>query len=255
MGDVDLIEASHRNFIGGYRLLARHAEGASTYEGHGVFAFTMGVDLAIFNGCIALEHATEEAFGGALDWLVRRGVPYSVWVHEPGAKRLGGVAGVFGLDRDPDPYPGMALYPLPSAPPVPADIAIELVDDDGEADFLTLYETIGRDRATVRRLFGAAFRSDPDVRVFCARLDGEPVGTSIALRTEDVAGVYAVATAKHARKRGVGTAATWAAIEAARAWSVSTVVLQSSHMGLSIYESMGFRVVAPYATFVRPNAA
>ena len=52
-----------------------------------------------------------------------------------------------------------------------------------------------------------------------------------------------------ARRRGVGSAVTWAAIEAGRAWGYDTIVLQSSVMGLSMYSAMGFRTVAPYVVF------
>lgn len=250
MPDVDLIAASHQNFIGSYRILAEHAEAGAAYDLHDVFAFTTGADASIFNGCIALDEASEEAFGGALEWLLRRDVPCRVWIHAPAAERLDGVARAYHLDRQEDPYPGMALHPIPEPPPVPGDIALEVVEDGGEACLFEVYEKIGMSAATVRELFGAGFRTDEDVRMFCGRLEGEPVGTSIAIRTGDVGGVYAVGTAKTARQRGMGTAATWAAIDAVRDWGCHTVVLQSSNMALSIYRRMGFDVVARYVTYL-----
>lgn len=255
MPDVDLIQASHQNFIGSYRLLAKHAAAGAVYDMHDVFAFTTGANASIFNGCIALDDASEEAFGGGLEWLLGREVPCRVWIHAPAAARLGGVATAYGLVRHEDPHPGMALHPVPEPPPTREDIELEVIEEKGDACLFEVYEKIGLSADTVRQLFGAGFRTDPDVRMFCGRLDGEPVGTSIALRTEDVGGVYAVGTAKTARHRGVGTAATWAAIDAARDWGCHTVVLQSSNMALSIYRRMGFEVVAPYVTYVRPPSA
>lgn len=254
MEDVDPIAASHQNLIGSYRLLVDHVEAGACYEGHGVFAFATGVPHSMFNGCIALDAASEEAFGSALGWLLRRELPCHVWVHEPAAERLGGVARAFGLVRREHPHPGMALHPIPEPPTTPADVTIDLVGEEDEAD-LAIYAELGMGEDAVRKLFGHSFRTDPNVRVFVARLDGELVGTSLAVRTDDVTGVYAVGTAKSARKRGVGTAATWAAIAAARDWGCRTVVLQSSSMGMSIYRAMGFEVVAPYATFVRSDQA
>ena len=250
MANVDLIAASHQSFIGSYRLLAEHAAAGAVYDMHDVFAFTTGAKASIFNGCIALDDATEEAFGGAVEWLLRQSVPCRVWIHAPAADRLAGVARAYHLVRQEDPYPGMALHPIPEPPPVPPGITLEVVEEKGEACLFEVYEKIGRSVAAAERLFGPEFRTDPDVRMFCARLDGEPVGTSIAIRTGDVGGVYAVGTAKSARKRGVGTASTWATIDAAHDWGCHTVVLQSSHMALSIYRRMGFEVVAPYVTFV-----
>ena len=91
--------------------------------------------------------------------------------------------------------------------------------------------------------------ADPDVRLFTGRLDGRPVATSIAIRSGDVSGVYGVGTHESARRRGVGTAVTWAAVEAGRAWGCDTIVLQASDMGLPVYERMGFRTVVSYETF------
>jgi ribosomal protein S18 acetylase RimI-like enzyme len=80
-----------------------------------------------------------------------------------------------------------------------------------------------------------------------ASLDNEIVGTAMAVRTGDLAGIYSVGTLEHARGRGVGRAVTAAAIEAAaKGWGVKRIFLQSSQMGLSVYESLGFHTVASY---------
>lgn len=253
MTSAELISASHRNFIGSYRLLADRTNGGAFYEGHGVCAFATGVRASIFNGCIAFEDASEEGFAGALGWLLQRDLPCRVWVHEPAVERLGHVAFAFGLSLQNEPYPGMALHPIPEPPHPPEGISLDVVAGEGMAALLEVHAKIGVSEATVEKLFGRSFRTDPDVRMFCGRLHGEPVGTSLAIRTGDVAGVYAVGTAKSARKRGVGTATTWAAVDAARTWGCRAVVLQSSIMGLSIYRAMGFGVVARYATFRPPE--
>jgi GNAT superfamily N-acetyltransferase len=74
----------------------------------------------------------------------------------------------------------------------------------------------------------------------------------MAIRTGDVAGVYAVGTLERARHHGVGAAATWAAVSAGQAWGCNTIVLQSSEMGLPVYTAMGFRTVTRYAIYERP---
>jgi GNAT superfamily N-acetyltransferase len=111
----------------------------------------------------------------------------------------------------------------------------------------------GTSEYVARRLFSDSFAADPDVELVIASLDGRAVGTSLAIRTEKVAGVYAVGTLVDARRRGVGTAATWAAVAAGRTWGCDTVVLQASDMGFPIYRAMGFRTVVRYAIF-RPSA-
>ena len=111
----------------------------------------------------------------------------------------------------------------------------------------------GIPRDVVAALFSSEFLADPDVEMFTAFLDGDPVGGSVAIRSGDVAGVYAVGTIEAARRRGVGRAATWACVVAAKNWGCDTVVLQSSEMGVGVYRAMGFETVVDYARYrLRP---
>ena len=91
------------------------------------------------------------------------------------------------------------------------------------------------------RLFPSSFAADPDVALFTAYLDDVPVGTSITIRTGDISGVYAVITAPTARRRGIGTAAAWAAVNAGRKWGCRLVTLQATEMGFSSYAQDGLR--------------
>jgi predicted acetyltransferase len=59
-----------------------------------------------------------------------------------------------------------------------------------------------------------------------------------------------VATRAKFRRRGVGEALTWHAVREGVAAGCRSATLQASEMGRPIYERMGFRLVAPYKTFV-----
>lgn len=253
--EPELVAAANLNYVGSYRKLVEHSAEGEIREVGGVIAFVTGVPLSLFNGCVVAEPATAAELETALEWVSERDLPYRVWIDERLAPGLGEVALAHGLQRDPLPYPGMVLHSPPEPPPPPVGVTVVPVSEAGLAEYLGVCVEDGLPPTLAERLFSPSFAADPDVQLFTARLDGRPVGTSVAIRTGDVAGVYAVSTLATARRRGVGTAATWAAVAAGRAWGCDTIVLQASEMGFSLYAAMGFRTVVPYATFRHPPAA
>jgi ribosomal protein S18 acetylase RimI-like enzyme len=69
------------------------------------------------------------------------------------------------------------------------------------------------------------------------------VGTGTLVEVEGTAGLYNIATSASARRRGVGRAVTLSLIQLARDRGHRHAVLESSEMGLDLYESLGFRTV------------
>ena len=218
----------------------------------GVFAFSSRLPLSLFNGCVVVRQATESDLQAGLAWIRERDLPYRAWIDEGRAPGLSEVAIAEGLVPDEEPYPGMVLHPVPEPPSPAAGVVIEAVSTAGLDEHLAVRVADGLRADLAERLFSASFSADPDVEFFTARLDGRPVGASIAIRSDDVCGIYAVGTLEHARRRGVGTAATWACVAAGTSWGCDIIVLQASDMGLPIYEAMGFRTVVEYSVFRQP---
>jgi hypothetical protein len=254
--DRALIEAGTRSFHGSYRTLVRHVVGAESRDIGRVFAFTTGLPIEIFNCALVDEPPDRDDVEAALDWLGGTGLPYLFCPLEPLLPDLAPIAERRGLRRRAWLVPHMTLSPLPEAIPAPAPgVTVRPATDHASAAaFRAALAAAGTPVPLADRLVpNSLLLDDDDVRGFVAELDGQPVGTSIAIRTGDVTGVYAVGTAVSARRRGVGAAATWAVVEAARSWSSWVVVLQSSEMGFRLYEAMGFRTVGRFAEFSPPR--
>lgn len=94
----------------------------------------------------------------------------------------------------------------------------------------------------VSRLVTASLVGE-DCEVFLGRVEGLAVATSMAFVSDGLCGVYAVATAAHARGRGYGEAITWAATMFRPDLPAA---LQASPMGFPVYQRMGYR---RYGTF------
>jgi GNAT superfamily N-acetyltransferase len=252
--DADPVEAAERNFIGSFRKLVEHAPASDWHEFGGVAAFSTHVPISIFNGCIVARPAPDDDVVSALDWITGFDVPYPLWVRDDLADQVGPVAVRRGMTENAWRVPHMVLHPIPDLPLPGSNVMTALVEDRRSLDaFRGVFIEDGMPADLANRLFSDSFATDPDVRMVVARLDDRPVGTSIAIRTGGVSGVYAVGTHPDARRRGVGTAATWAAVAAGQMWGCETIVLQSSEMGFPLYEAMGFRTVVRYRTYRPPS--
>ena len=246
-----LISAANLNFVGSYRKLVEHSPESEIRELGGVFAFVTGLPLSLFNGCIVVGPARAKELEMAMDWISGLGPPHRVWIADEFAPALANIPLERGYETDPEPYPAMVLHPLPQPPPPSVGVTIVPVAESGLDEYHQVSVDSGLPVELALRLPSRAFAADPDVQLFIGRLEGRPVGTSLAIRTGDVSGVYAVGTLPEARRRGVGSALTWAAVSAGRAWGCDTIVLQASEMGFPLYAAMGFRTVVKYTTFIR----
>jgi N-acetylglutamate synthase len=254
MADLsELVAAANHNCVGSYRKLAIHCADGGVHEFGTTTAFVTGVPIGLFNGCLAMG-ATPQDADLAIEWMTGHDVPYLVWVDGgAAASELGEVARRRGLHEESWALPGMVLTQPPEPPAPTAGVKIEQMSDASLEAWLAIIANNGMPLEVAERLFPPSFVVDPDVAVFAAYLDDEPVGTSIAIRTGDVSGVYAVTTAPAARRRGVGTAAAWAAVNAGRQWGCDLVTLQATEMGFSSYAKMGFETVIRYTTFASPE--
>ncbi len=250
--ETELAAASHENLVASFRKIVAHSPQGESREARAVFAFVSGLPLSFFNGCVVTGAAEPEEVDEALGWVRGRGVPSRVCIAGEHAEELAGVVSSHGYGER-TPYPGMALHPVPEPPEPAAPITVERVaDEEGRAAFVQVSVLGGLSADLADRLFSPSLAADTDVALFLGRLDGRPAGTSLAIRSASASGVSNVGTLPAARRRGLGTALTWAAVAAGSSWGLDTIVLQSSAMGLSLYTTMGFRTVAPYVLFSRP---
>ena len=191
-------------------------------------------------------------------WFDDLGVPF-VWRLGPGSQpadleqRL--VANGFSLD--PDDMPGMAAS-LDSLPPLelPDGVTLELVrDPDAFREWLDVMgEGFGMP-AEIGNAFMAfamhGFGDELPTRSFLARVDGRPVATALGVLTHDGVSIANVATVLDMRGRGIGRAVTLATMHAGREAGGRIAVLESSEMGLGVYERLGFTAFGRYKVLAR----
>ena len=84
-----------------------------------------------------------------------------------------------------------------------------------------------------------------------AKVDGKLVGQAIVNVTGDHAGLFNVGVHGRYRHRGIGTSLSLVAMHAAKERGASTMNLNSTPMGMSIYEQSGFRYLGHGFTWLR----
>lgn len=77
--------------------------------------------------------------------------------------------------------------------------------------------------------------------LFLAYRQDDPVATGVGFTSDAITGVWAIATVPNHRGRGLGTAITWAVVNAGRRRGARAAHLWATEMGFPIYQKMGFR--------------
>ncbi|HEX5588818.1 MAG TPA: GNAT family N-acetyltransferase [Candidatus Limnocylindrales bacterium] len=250
---VDIQAAADRNFVASFQKLVEHNPAGSGRDVGGAYAFGTGLPIGLFNGCVVTRAVTPEALAEAIEWVAGAGVPFRVWVRTGLPAQLAAVPPERGLVLHPRPYPGMALHPIPQPPPPSGGVKVRRVVDSADlAEHRAILVAGGATADVTERLLPPTMLADSDMALLTASLDGRPAGTALAIRSGATVGVYNVGTLPAARRRGVGSAATWAAVAVGLGWGCELAVLQSSDMGQSVYEAMGFRTVVRYLEFRQP---
>jgi ribosomal protein S18 acetylase RimI-like enzyme len=217
-----------------------------------------GLPLQPFNGAIAAtfsEEAADQRIETVLGYYRELKLDMSWWVGPTSPAWLGERLVAHGLVDD-GVAPGMAVsLDGWSAPPLPDGLEIELTHDAASFhDAMdVMFEGFEMPR-DVQPLFEERFRGysiEPGAtsRTFVARLDGRPIATSLGSTLDGIVAIYNVATVAAARRRGAGAAVTAAAMADAQAAGARWAILESSEMGRSVYERLGFRQVAEVAIF------
>jgi GNAT superfamily N-acetyltransferase len=190
------------------------------------------------------------AIDGMLGRLRERQMP-AVWWTWRGTRPadIGRRLRARGLEQWPA-WPGMAME-LDGLPPPPQhdDFTVEVVrSSEGLADLIAVLEPLG-----MRGIFCGAFErmaaetglgsEQPFQHFVGRRAEGHPVACASLCTAGDAAGLYAVAVAEDARRRGYGRAVSLAALQDGADRGLRFGVLQSSQMGFTVYRAIGLTLV------------
>ncbi len=141
--------------------------------------------------------------------------------------------------------PQMILRPIPRVDLPATELTIEVVENERQyEDFMRVSET---GRRWVPSLQAA---TDPQVALLVGSYQGQTIATSRLSCLGEIGNIHGVVTDPKFRRRGIGTAMTWAAIAEARKRGCTSIVLSASEMGYPVYRRMGFQTVCRFRIYV-----
>jgi ribosomal protein S18 acetylase RimI-like enzyme len=247
----DLVAAINANLVEQFRYLASSPRGELHDSPHLRWWLT-GLPHPWLNGVQSAQLPPDSALEivqKAVAHFRSRAVTGISWWSEPGAE-----TGELGKHLLPHGFtfyegpPGMAadLWALNADLRAPPDLRIEPVQDVDTLKqwvhtFIAGFGFLPRSSAdTLLDLYiGLGF--DLPMRSYLGLLKGKPVATSQLFLLAGVAGINGVATLPEARRQGIGTALTLAALRDAQSMGYRIGSLQAAPMGLGIYRRLGFQ--------------
>lgn len=258
MKPTELAKLEHENMIEAIALVGENVEGAVVQRVSGVALIATGLPILLFNQVIVERPAAAaEAVSAAVAQARDRGARFVVNLRVGTDDELVPLMDGLGLVRLSDePWmPGMALYPIrrDSAAPSAEHEIRRVADASGVDDHSrTAAAAFEMPESIVRAIVTPAMAQRDGVAVYVGYSDGRPVTTGLGVRTGRTVGVYNIATVPAARRRGYGAAMTQRIVADAAAAGCDVATLQSSDMGYSVYERLGYRTVVEYMGYVDP---
>lgn len=220
-------------------------------EGYDLISFPP-IAIAQFNGVWPLDDRAAPALSAALAELDELGLPSSVQVRRGHTPAFEAEARRLGFTNELE-LPGMAAR-ADDVPPAEANgLAISRVSGGPDLDdaLETAAAGFGAPASAMAPLYTPDVLALDSLSLYLGRADGAPVSTSVGLNVEETVGIFNVATPAEHRGRGYGAALTATAAREGFGKGAELAWLQSSAMGHSVYERLGFRDIETYVLLTR----
>ncbi len=255
---TSLMESVEANLLGHVSFVQQRLPGMTVDHRDGLVIVDSGLDSNTFNKVLAVRLAERDAdarIDEALTYVHETGRPFTWWLG-PCSRPLDLEQRLQQRGLTPDEYELGMTIELEAAPvqvAEPSGTSIVAVSDAEQlADFAGVLASLADppDEVVIEfftRAVDHLLPEDCPMRFYIAYVDGVAAAVSELFLGGGVAGVHMVATAESYRRRGLGMALTWRALEEGRRRGLVTGALQASAQGQPVYERLGF---APCGRFV-----
>ncbi len=253
-----LLTAMENNIYEGWTLFGQLLD-ATIHDEPELLWFTSGLPFQLGNGIMRANftgNELEKTLSKKIKQLVALHLPMA-WLIGPSTQphELGSYLQVHGWELS-DQAPGMAvnLHDLQEQP-LPPGLSIEQVRDEAALQTWLRVMIAGSElpeealTLLLSILSRHGFKYNPAAHFYLGRLNNQPIATSLLFLGGGVAGIYNVATLPEVRKRGIGSALTLFPLLQARERGYRIGTLQSTEMGLHVYQRLGFHEYCAFSVY------
>lgn len=249
---VDTTALAHRGYVEGFAALAEPLASGEVRRRRATVAVITGAPDAFFNSIfIDSASATAGDLDDAITELDATGLPYCVRIargRDDELKPLLESAG-FRVTEE-GATPAMVKSPISTEfDAAGLDIQAGAAVYDDHLDVVAA--GFGMDRGVLEAVMTPRMTEDPRITILVGYGDAGPVATGFGVTLDGLVVVFSVATLDGHRGRGYGGALTMAAVAAGATRGATVATLQSSAMGYSLYETLGFETAATYDMWVK----
>jgi hypothetical protein len=255
---MTFLDRSDRTTLAAARHFAEHEDGAIIGEDAGMLmvASTRPFIRSLFySSARRFDRAVpaEKAITALRSFSAEHDQQVNLWTSLEGDADLIAAAEAAGLSRGIE-LEDMAITSAPALPTPASGVELAEVRDPEEADaFAEVHRTLrieaDQDPESVLHFASQEVLLDPRIHAFVAYLDREPAACAMALRHEDSAGLFWVATKTSARNRGLGALVSAAAVRGAFQTGAKSVTLTATALGAPVYQRLGFEQFATRARY------
>ena len=257
--DRDLADRAAAAYAAGARSHPSTHPRSALDDSGGILRRATGLPVPYFSWLYVVDDAvTVDDLTDAVRWFDDRDQPFTARLREHQVTRCDDALRRLGFTPE-IVMPGMVATPVPE-PGLRIDVdgleVVPVTDDRTYFDFTARVAPGGvpawLTTEVYRDFMPPEIADDPAARYVVGYVDGRPVANAAGRVDDGVVTVFAVGTAEHLRRRGVGTAMTAAVLDWARGACAEVAFLTSSEMAQRMYASMGFRTVDTWHFYVRP---
>ena len=247
------------NHLNALNFSLRASKEAAVAEDHGYYRFRTSVPHEFYNGVVCSAPVNDHApalIASTIESFRAAGSPFMWWPTSFAVAKAWepllcghGLAALHDL-----PLMALDLAGLRAPEEAQAPYDIRRVEDDEQLLEWSRAFVAGNGWPSAwaepfARMYRGLITADGEHRCYTLYEHGVPVATSSLFMHEGVPGIYDVATLPAARGRGYGGAITLAPLIPARDEGARIAVLQSSDLGLRVYERIGFQTVGHLSCF------